>query len=83
VERLGELSHVADSRTWPEAVRERPSTQLDWGAWLTEVSANELRELFTRDQQIDHVQATIREQDERLAALPADDRYGLVFVEDY
>ncbi len=74
---------MLDPRAWPDAIRERPGTQLDWGAWLTEISLDELRELFTRDLRTDHVQEAIRSQDERLAGLPAEGRYGLVYVEDY
>jgi hypothetical protein len=82
VEKLRELSFIADRRSWPEAARERPSVELDWGAWMTELSRDELHGVLIEDLPIEHVQQAVREQHAFFDTLPADGRYGLVEVDD-
>lgn len=91
VDWLCTLDRVTDWLAPPQWLRERPSRQLDWGAFLYEVSLAEVRrrvEPRTNYADIredwDRPFREARErQDALLASLPEDGRYAVLWIECY
>lgn len=80
---------VRDWRGPPAWLHDRPERQLDWGAWMVELSLAEVRRLigprtnyadFREDWDRPFLEAEAR-QNAILASLPEDERYAVVWME--
>lgn len=88
---IGDLSFVTGWSTTPEWLRDRPRRQLDWGAWMYEVSLADVRRLIGPEPNYadikDEWNRPFREAEERqnslLDSLPENDRYAVVWMEAY
>lgn len=88
---IGELRFVSGWMSPPDWLRDRPRKQLDWGAWMYEVSLDEVHRLIGPRPNYADIREEwdrpFREAEERqnalLDALPADGRYAVVWIEAY
>jgi hypothetical protein len=82
VDKICDLRFVGGST--PAWMYDRPRVNLDWGAWLYEASLAEVRRLIRSRRSDDPIFREIEEkQNTILDALPADARYGVIWVECY
>jgi hypothetical protein len=82
VDKVADLRWVDDWMPSPDWLREHPSRQLDWRAFLYEMRADEIGRLFTRPPS-DQRGGSWQRQLELLETLyPRDFRYAVVWIEE-
>jgi hypothetical protein len=86
---VGHLAFVPDWSGPPAWLRDRPGRQLDWGAWMYEISLAEVRHLIgprtnyadLREDWDRSFREAEAHQNALLALLPEDGRYAVVWME--
>lgn len=66
----------------PEWLSDVPHHQLDWGAWIYELSLDQVRELCPKPQALDWLHDGWHEQDAMLASLDPGRNYGVIVMEE-